>query len=85
MGLRIPVFRVFVSSTFEDMQAERRALHEEVFPVLTQFCRERGARFEPIDLRWGVSAEAGRDHRTMQICLDEIVRCQCPRSAVVIT
>ena len=32
--------------------------------------------FQPIDLRWGVSAEAGRDHRTMQICLDEIARCQ---------
>ena len=67
------------------LRAERRALHEEVFPVLTQFCREQGARFQPIDLRWGVSAEAGRDHRTMQICLDEIARCQCPRSAVVIT
>ena len=73
---RDPVFRLFVSSTFEDMGAERQALHEKVFPALAQFCLERGARFQPIDLRWGVTAEASRDHRTMQICLDEIARCQ---------
>jgi hypothetical protein len=30
----VPVFRVFVSSTFSDLGAEREALHERVFPEL---------------------------------------------------
>jgi NACHT domain- and WD repeat-containing protein len=71
-----PVFRLFVSSTFSDMQAERRVLHERVFPAIGRLCLERGARFHPIDLRWGISEAAGRDQRAMQICLEEIARCQ---------
>ena len=70
------LFRLFVSSTFEDLQMEREALHTRVFPELAELCLKRGARFQPIDLRWGVSEEAGRDQRTMQICFEEIARCQ---------
>lgn len=54
-------FRLFVSSTFEDLEAERNALHEHVYPELRAFCRARNARFQPIDLRWGVSEEASLD------------------------
>jgi NACHT domain- and WD repeat-containing protein len=36
----------------------------------------RGARFQAIDLRWGVSEEAALDQRSMGICLDEIARCR---------
>lgn len=69
-------FRLFVSSTFEDMAAEREALHQRVFPELDRLCRQRGARFQVIDLRWGVSEQAMRDRRTMPICLEESARCQ---------
>lgn len=69
-------FRVFVSSTFDDLKAERNVLQEEVFPKLKTLCAEHGARFQAIDLRWGVSEEAGRDHQTMAICLEEVKRCQ---------
>lgn len=69
-------FRVFVSSTFSDMKAERNALQSRVFPELARFCRERGSRFQPIDLRWGISSEATHDHRAMEICLNEIGRSQ---------
>jgi hypothetical protein len=69
-------FRLFVSSTFEDMAAEREALHQRVFPELDRLCRQRGARFQAVDLRWGVSEQAMRDRRTMPICLEEIARCQ---------
>ncbi|MGH2556167.1 MAG: AAA family ATPase, partial [Actinomycetota bacterium] len=51
-------------------------LQERVFPRLQAFCLERGARFQAIDLRWGVSAEAGLDQQTINICLDEVTRCQ---------
>ncbi len=39
-------------------------------------CQSFGARFQAIDLRWGVREEAGHDQRTMEICLGEIERCQ---------
>lgn len=71
-----PVFRLFVSSTFADMQAERDTLAEHVFPFLEEYCRTRGARFQAVDLRSGISREAGADQLTMQICLDEVRRCQ---------
>jgi len=69
-------FRIFVSSTFGDLKAERNALQEHVFPKLRELCTKHGCRFQAIDLRWGVSDEAGLDQRTMQICLKEIARCQ---------
>ena len=69
-------FRVFVSSTFNDLTEERRLLHEHVFPAIERKCSEAGARFQAIDLRWGVSEESQLDHQTMSICLGEIQRCQ---------
>ena len=69
-------FRIFVSSTFSDLKAERDALQRFVFPRLRELCASRGARFQAIDLRWGVSEEAGLDQRTMPICIGEIERCQ---------
>ena len=38
-------FRVFVSSTFSDLVAERNALQEHVFPRLREYCLKHGARF----------------------------------------
>ena len=67
-------FRVFVSSTFGDMKDERNALQEHVFPRLRELCTQHGARFQAIDLRWGVSEQAGHDQRTMNICLSEVER-----------
>lgn len=69
-------FRDFVSSTFSDLKAERDALQARAFPRLREFCAQRGARFQAIDLRWGVSQQASRDQRTTKICLGEIERCQ---------
>jgi hypothetical protein len=71
-----PVIRVFVSSTFSDMRHERNALQADVFPKLEQLCQSNGFQFQAIDLRWGVSGEAGLDHRTMRICLEELRRSQ---------
>ena len=69
-------FRIFVSSTFTDLKEERNALQRYVFPRLRDLCMQHGCRFQAIDLRWGVSEEAGRDQQTMKICLEEIARCQ---------
>ena len=71
-----PVIRVFVSSTFSDLKHERDALQRHVFPSLERFCARRNFQFQAIDLRWGISAEAGRDHRSMRICFSELERSQ---------
>ena len=69
-------FRLFVSSTFSDFIAERDALQTRVFPRLEKYCAERGARFQAVDLRWGITEDIQRQHDTLRICLEEIRRCQ---------
>lgn len=79
-------FRLFVSSAFSDLKAERSVLQHTVFPQLRQLCLHLGCRFQDVDLRWGISEEAGLDQRTMRVCLGEVARCQetTPRPNFVI-
>lgn len=76
MPQQTKVFRVFVSSTFKDMQKERWILQKDVFPRLEKYCEENGARFQAVDLRWGVNEESQLNQKTVDICLNEIARCQ---------
>lgn len=69
-------FRIFISSTFNDLKEERNALQRNVFPLLRELCNEHGYRFQAIDLRWGISNEASLNQKTMRICLEELRRCQ---------
>ena len=69
-------FRIFVSSTFEDLKGERNALQERAFPELKELCLAHGARFQAIDLRWGVSEEASLDQQALNICVGEVERCR---------
>jgi len=69
-------FRVFLSSTFRDMDQERDHLLTHVFPVFRAACLERLVTFTEIDLRWGVTEEDAKNGRTVEICLDEIERCR---------
>lgn len=69
------VFRLFVSSTFADFEAEREILQRVVFPRLREQAMAGGARFVPVDLRWGISREAADQQETMEICLREVDRC----------
>ncbi len=69
-------FRLFISSTFEDFQSERELLQSEMFPIIDNYCMERGYEFQPIDLRWGINEEAQLDQKTMQICIEEVKECK---------
>ena len=51
--------RVFVSSTFRDMQAEREELVKRVFPQLRKLCEARGVVWGEVDLRWGITDGGG--------------------------
>ena len=68
--------RVFISSTFRDMHAERDFLVSHVFPVIRRACRERQVEFTEIDLRWGVTKEEAEQGKVVRICLEEINRCR---------
>src|SRR5215469_2121314 len=68
--------RLFMSSTFTDFQTERDVLQRRVFVQLRRLCAAHGYRFQPIDLRWGVSEAAGNERQTLRICFDELDRCQ---------
>lgn len=68
--------KVFVSSTFNDMHAERDYLVTEVFPELSEWCEERRIRLTDIDLRWGVTREDSESGNTVRACLNCIDECR---------
>jgi nephrocystin-3 len=47
--------RIFISSTFRDMHAERDYLVRVVFPELQERCAEWRLHLVDADLRWGVT------------------------------
>lgn len=68
--------RLFVSSTFSDMHAEREELIKRVFPELRKICAKRFVVWGEVDLRWGISDEQKAEGRVLPICLEEIRRCR---------
>ncbi len=68
--------RVFISSTFRDMKAERDYLVKFTFPELRTLCESRGVTWGEVDLRWGVTDEEAAEGKVLPICLEEIKRCR---------
>lgn len=68
--------RVFISSTFRDMHAERDHLVRVVFPELKERCHKRHIQLIDVDLRWGVTEEQAEGGGALDICLDEIDSCR---------
>ena len=63
---------VFISSTFNDMHAERDYLVKRVFPELREWCEQRKLRLVDIDLRWGVTEADATSKNTVKVCLSQI-------------
>ena len=55
---------------------KERDLLQDVIDDLAEEYAQKGWQIEAVDLRWGISKEAGLDNKTMQICLEELKRCQ---------
>lgn len=68
--------RVFISSTFHDMQEEREELVKQIFPQLRRQCESRGVTWGEVDLRWGVPDEARAEGKVLPLCLAEIEHCR---------
>jgi hypothetical protein len=64
--------RVFISSTFKDMQAERDHLVRFVFPRVREKLLARRLRLVDVDLRWGVTV----DQDAFDLCMREIELCR---------
>lgn len=68
--------KIFISSTFKDMHAERDMLDLDVFPEIAEFLRDYGEELTFIDLRWGINTQTLEDnestHKILTVCLDEI-------------
>ena len=71
-----PVIRVFLSSTFADMDKERSYFNEVIVPKISRICSERGVSFFSVDLRWGITKEEQVDGKVLPICLREIDKCR---------
>ena len=76
MALAWKTVRVFVSSTFRDMEAERDFLARLVFPLLRTRLASRRVLLIDVDLRWGISEQDAQAGLTVDICLDEIDSCR---------
>ncbi|MGA2069561.1 MAG: DUF4062 domain-containing protein [Thermoguttaceae bacterium] len=68
--------RVFISSTFRDMHAERDYLVRVVFPELRERLERHRVYLIDIDLRWGVTREQGENDQVLDICLQQIDECR---------
>ena len=66
--------RIFISSTFRDMQAERDYLVTKVFPELKKYCEKRDVSLFELDLRWGISEEEAKQGKVFEICLKEVIK-----------
>lgn len=64
--------RVFISSTFQDMQDERNFLINRTFPKLKKLAAERDVTLTALDLRWGITKEEAQSGKVVEICLREI-------------
>src|SRR3990172_1243477 len=68
--------RVFISSTFRDMHAERDQLVKVVFPALRERLEKHRVHLIDLDLRWGVTQEQSDNDQALDVCLDQIDACR---------
>ena len=68
--------RVFISSTFRDMHAERDHLVKRVFPALRERFQKYRIHLVDVDLRWGITEEESEKDQVLDLCLQQIDECR---------
>lgn len=66
--------RIFLSSTFRDLQKERSHLVKKIIPSLKEYGKKHNVDVSVVDLRWGVTESESRTGKVLEICFDEISR-----------
>jgi len=64
--------KIFISSTFKDMQDERQKLITDVFIKFRKLAKQRGIEVTEIELRTGVTDATGH---IAKVCLEQVDRC----------
>jgi hypothetical protein len=64
--------RVFISSTFDDMQKEREHLIKKIFPTLRRYSTENNISIREVDLRWGIIKEDSEQGKIFDKCINAI-------------
>ena len=71
-------FKLFISSTFKDMDVERDIIKFEVIPALNQMFNKKGVDIQAIDLRYGVNtsglSEEEASDKVLNTCVQSIDR-----------
>ena len=67
--------RIFVSSTFKDMNEVRSHLAINVFPYIRKQFIKKGINFSWIDLRWGITNEEAQAGLVIPKCLQAMNDC----------
>ena len=72
--------KIFVSSTFRDMQAERDILHLVVLPEVNEYAAQFGQSVGISDLRWGIDtsrlSEEESCRKVLSVCFEQIEECK---------
>lgn len=69
--------KFFISSTFQDMHAERDMIQNIVQPAVNQKLNEQGEYVSFSDLRWGIDTMTdSTQQKILDSCFDEIVSCK---------
>ena len=68
--------RVFISSTFRDMHAERDHLIKVTFPALREKLLPYRVELYDIDLRWGITEDDAKNEKVIGLCLEQVDECR---------
>ena len=68
--------RVFLSSTFRDMHAERDYLIKFTFPALRERLLPYRIELYDIDLRWGITEDEAKNEKVISLCLEQVDECR---------
>lgn len=64
---------MFISSTFNDMRAERHHLVKVVFPKLREKLERHRIHIVDIDLRWGVTEKQAEHNKVVDCWLEKVL------------
>ena len=80
------MIKIFISSTFTDMHAERDGIQMQILPQLRKKVESLGENFDFCDLRWGINThdidEEDRMSKILEVCFQEISKCSDSESEI---
>jgi TIR domain/Domain of unknown function (DUF4062) len=67
--------RIFLCTTFRDMQAEREILHSLAFPKISEWFARHGVTVQVVDLGWRSTEDHAEGAKELKRSLDEMEQC----------